>query len=251
MAVTYGFFNSVNGDRTYNADQMSEYWKGIIGDGVVPSYNGQLQVSAGSGMSVNVASGRIYIDSKFCDNDTVLSVPITTAHATLNRYTAVIVRLDRTNRLMTITTKDGTPASNPSAPAMTNSATIIEKCLAYVYVPAGVSSISSSNITDKRSDTGVCGYAGGVISTASMQLTEYYQRTVLASGSSNIIPLNISGYSYSASDIFFVYINGLFAAPNVDYYLDTSKAIPELHPNASAAGTEVIVKIIKPIASIS
>lgn len=34
MAVTYGFFNSVNGDRKYNADQMSSYFDGLVTDGV-------------------------------------------------------------------------------------------------------------------------------------------------------------------------------------------------------------------------
>lgn len=32
MAVTYGFFNSVNGDRKYNADQMSSYFEGLVTD---------------------------------------------------------------------------------------------------------------------------------------------------------------------------------------------------------------------------
>lgn len=249
MAVTSGFFNSVGGDRTYDADQMSEYWRGIIGDGVVPGYNNELEVSAGSGMAVNVASGRIYVDSKWCDNDASLSVPISAAHATLNRYTAVIAKLDRTNRTLTITTKDGTPAGSPSAPEMTRSASVTEMALAYVYVPAGSNTISSGNITDKRADTGVCGYTGGVISTASMQLKEYIKRVVISS--SNVIPLDMTGYSYSASDIIFVYINGLLGYSGVDYTLNTALSTPTITPNASASGTEVVIKIIKPIASIS
>ena len=39
MAVTYGFFNAIQQndgsyDRTYNADQMSTYFEGLVGDGV-------------------------------------------------------------------------------------------------------------------------------------------------------------------------------------------------------------------------
>lgn len=34
MAITCGFFDSVSGDRTYDADQMSTYFEGLISDGV-------------------------------------------------------------------------------------------------------------------------------------------------------------------------------------------------------------------------
>ena len=34
MAFTCGFFNSENGDRKYNAEQMSAIFDGIIADGV-------------------------------------------------------------------------------------------------------------------------------------------------------------------------------------------------------------------------
>ena len=65
MAITYGYFNSVNGDRTYNADQMSEYFDGLVSNGVYESVGGALQVTAGSGMTVNVASGRGIINCKW------------------------------------------------------------------------------------------------------------------------------------------------------------------------------------------
>ena len=34
MSVTSGFFNSLNGDRRYNAEQMSSIFDGIINDGI-------------------------------------------------------------------------------------------------------------------------------------------------------------------------------------------------------------------------
>ena len=38
MAITYGFFNAIKQsdgtyDRTYNADQMSTYFEGLVSDG--------------------------------------------------------------------------------------------------------------------------------------------------------------------------------------------------------------------------
>ena len=164
MSVSSGFFNSVNGDRTYTADQMSEYFLGIIGDGVCENVGGRLAVSAGSGMSVSIASGRAFIGSKWLENSAAYNLSITGADASLNRYTAVIVRLDRANRTMMLTTKDGTSATSPTKPQMTVTSTgISEICLAYVYVPMGSTSISASNITDTRADSNICGWVTGVI----------------------------------------------------------------------------------------
>lgn len=162
MAVTYGFFNSVNGDRKYNADKMSEYFDGLITNGVYEHVGGGLQVVPHSGMTVNVQPGRGIINCKWLNNDAVLTVDITQAHPTLNRYTAIVMRLNVTDRLMEIAAKDGTAAANPAQPEMTNTVTTKELCLAYIYVKAGATSITASNIQDMRGSS-LCGWITGLI----------------------------------------------------------------------------------------
>lgn len=162
MAITYGFFNSVNGDRVYNADQMSEYFDGLISDGVFESVGGALKVTAGNGMNVNVATGRSIIRCKWLESDAVHTLGITQAHPTLDRYTAIIVKLDTTTRSMDITTKDGTAAASPTKPAMANTETVRELCLAYILVKAGATSISASDIQDTRSSN-LCGWITGLV----------------------------------------------------------------------------------------
>ena len=162
MSITYGFFNSINQDRLYNADQMSEYFKGLVSDGVYESVGGALQVTANSGMTVSVQTGRALIDCKWIDVDAIVNITIAQAHPTLNRYSAVVVRLDRTNRLMELATVDGIPASTPTKPSMTNTETIQEMCLAYIYVGAGVTAITAADIQDTRS-SGLCGWVTGII----------------------------------------------------------------------------------------
>ena len=58
MSLEYGFFNSVGGDRKYNADDMSSYYQGLISDGVVNHYEDSMQVISGEGMNVIVSKGR-------------------------------------------------------------------------------------------------------------------------------------------------------------------------------------------------
>ena len=162
MAVTYGFFNSIDGDRKYNADQMSEYFNGLVSDGVYESVANGFQVKASSGMTVNVGTGRALIDSKWINNDATYNIDINASHVTLNRYTAIILQLNRSNRAIGIVTRDGENATNPTKPALTNNATISELCLAYVYVGAGASTISQSNISDMRGSS-VCPWVTGLI----------------------------------------------------------------------------------------
>lgn len=283
MSISYGYFNSINGDRTYNADQMSEYFDGLVSNGVYESVGNALQVKAitGQEMAVQVGSGRGIINCKWIKNDAAITLDITQAHAILNRYTAVVMKLDVINRLMTITTKDGTAASTPTKPAMQNDAEAIELCLAYIYVAAGATSISQANIEDMRPSE-LCGWVTGLIEqvdtselflqwqtayetyyatmTARFEewfdtLTEqlnvntyirrYYKRVVLESGDSNVIPLDMSGYTFALDDIVDVFINGLHAAPEVDYYIDQSTTPPSIHPIASGAGTEFYISVLK------
>ena len=283
MAITYGFFNSLNGDRTYNADDMSTYFKGLISDGVYENIGGALQVVAGSGMNVNVQTGRAVINSKWIENDAVLTLPITAAHVTLNRYTSVVIHLDMSARTISIITKDGTPATTPAAPALTNGATVKELQLATIYVAAGATSISQANITDTRANNNVCGWITGLIDqvdtstlftqwqtayqnyydtmtaafnswfeslTQELNVDTYieqYQKVVeIGANDSKIIPLNMTGYTYDASDIFIVILNGLVATEAYDYLLDTSKTPVEMHVNLVNATDELVdIRVLK------
>lgn len=294
MAITSGFFNSLNGDRRYNAEQMSEYFKGIISDGVAEAIGGALQVVSGSGMTVDVQSGRAFIDCRWLENNAVESITINPSHATLKRYTAVVVRLDYSNRIMSITTKDGTPATTPTKPSMTRNEQIYEICLAYVLVEAGATSISQSKITDTRANKNLCGWVTGVIeqvdtttlfnqweaaynenigemeswedtqkaafeewlSTLTEQLTvgayirEFKKNVTLASGASRTIQLDWNNYTYEATDVFFVNLNGLKAEESADYTLNTSATPPTITVNCNGVDDVVDIKILKTILGI-
>lgn len=162
MAITYGFFNSVNGDRKYNSDQMSTYFEGLVSDGVYESVGDKLQVKALSDMQIGVQSGRALIGSKWIKNDAVETINIAASHVLLNRYTAIVIRLDLTNREITIAVKDGENATDAVRPTMTDSVTTKELCLAYVYVKAGATAITQADIADMRGSS-VCPWVTGLV----------------------------------------------------------------------------------------
>ena len=180
MAITYGFFNSVESDRKYNADQMSEYFDGLISDGLYESVGDAMQVVAASGMTVNVKTGRAIVHSKWIKNDSVLNLEITEASALLNRYTAIVLRYDASSRSCTITTKDGTPAAIPATPALEQTDSVFEYALAYVYVAAGSTQTNQANIADMRGSQD-CPWITGIVkqvdtSTLFLQYQTAYQQ---------------------------------------------------------------------------
>ena len=169
MAITYGFFNAIKQedgtyDRVYNSDQISEMFEGLVTDGVYESVGEAMIVKATSGMTVQVGTGRIVMsDGKWLRNDARYNITLAGAHLTLNRWSAIVVQENKTDRTITIMEKAGTPATNPTEPSATNTTAIEEKILAYVYVGKGVTEIGQMNITDVRADNTVCGWVTGVV----------------------------------------------------------------------------------------
>lgn len=166
MSLTYGFYNSLNGDRKYDAIQFGQIFDGIIKDGVFMSIGGKLMVTASSGMKVSVATGRAWFDSTWTYNDATMLLDIPASEVLLNRIDAVVLEVNATDTSRTNSLKvvKGTPATNPMPPAMVNGGKIYQHPLAHVYVAAGATSISQSNITNKVG-TSDCPFVTGILET--------------------------------------------------------------------------------------
>lgn len=164
MAVTSGFFNSIDGDRTYNADQMSTYFEGLVSDGIYENIGDRFAVTAATGMTVNVGSGRALIKSHWIKNDSVQALQIDPADVQYGRYDLIVLRLDlnEAGRSITIAIKKGTAAAVPNIPVPTRTNSVYELALAVVSVNKNTSSITQSNISDRRSSS-QCGWVTGVI----------------------------------------------------------------------------------------
>lgn len=168
MAVSYGFFNAVkdadgNLDRKYNSEQMSQYFKGIIRNGVLKNVLGELVVRSVSGMNISVDPGRAFIDSHWYQSTTAQPLTITGAHATLGRITSVVLHLSYDSRDISLETIDGEYAAEPVAPTVNSADNDFYITLAQVTVAAGVTEVTQADITDTRPDENICGWVTGVI----------------------------------------------------------------------------------------
>ena len=282
MATSYGFFNSLNGDRTYNADDVNTFLEGLISpSGIYANVDDMLQVTPGSGLAVNVGAGKAAIRHHWFRSTATESLALSAAHQILNRYDTVALRLDIANRSVGLIIIEGTPASAPSIPNVIRDDSFYDLRLANVYIPAGATQVLQSNINDRRYNRESCGFIAGLIEqldltafgaqynawmreqTAAFEawfdtlteqlnvntyLQEYRKRVTGTSAQLQNIPLDMTGYVYQDTDILFVTLNGLARAEGTDYTIQTGGATPAVRFNftgSSSLQNEVCIRAIK------
>ena len=166
MAVSFGFYDSLNGDRKYTAVQFSYLINSLIKDGIFMHVGEHLNVKEGTGMQVNVSSGFAWFNSTWTRNDADYPLTIAASDLLQVRIDAIVLEVNetissRTNSIKVIT---GTPSSNPQKPSLTNTNDIHQYPLGYVTVGAGVTSITQANI-ENCIGTYSCPFVTGVLDT--------------------------------------------------------------------------------------
>lgn len=160
-----GFFNSMNGDRKYNAQDVTEYFQGLFSSGIVsePSTSFEVKALASPAMGVQVLAGKAFIDGYWCKNTSAYALDIDSANVALPRIDAIVLRLDLTasGRAFSLQVIKGTAASDPAVPSITRTAYIKDYLLATVYIASGATMIQQTNITDTRSGSD-CGYVSSI-----------------------------------------------------------------------------------------
>lgn len=155
MAEKFFPFNSVSGDREYDAEDFAAYFADILSSGV--SANGDnLGVTPAGGLNLSVGPGRALIKGHQYRNTATITLSVS-AGAANPRIDRVVARLDVAARRPFIAVVPGTPSNTPTPPALTRNDDYYEIGLASINVAASAISISAANITDTRTDSNVCG----------------------------------------------------------------------------------------------
>lgn len=167
--VNCGFFDSVNNDRRYTAEEMNRPYKRVITNGVFATPLGtpstDLQVlSANSGLNITVKKGEGLFADKWFENpaDFIITVPANTN--IVPRRDSVIIQVDKrtSGRVGNIVYRTGTPNSNPQVPDINTVSGVIEYRLANIYVAAGANYIGQDAIVDLRGSS-ECPWITGLI----------------------------------------------------------------------------------------
>lgn len=165
MAFTFGFYNSVNHDRRYDAVQVGQIFDGIIKDGVYETYKKAMIVKASNtDNQVIVQPGRAWFNHTWSYNDADLPVAMPGPETFYDRIDAVVLDIDssnasRTNKILVV---KGEPAAWPSNPALANTTEHHQYPLAYVKRKGGVNRITQSDITNAVG-TSACPFVVGVL----------------------------------------------------------------------------------------
>lgn len=153
MSVSSGFFNSLNGDRKYNAAQMSAIFDGLIIDGVFASIGTAFAVKAAGGLTVNVGIGKAWFDHTWTVNDSILPMTAPEAEVLLDRIDAVVLEVNGMESIRENTIKfvkgnpSSAPSSAPSRPTLTNEGNVHQYPLCYIYRKYGTAVINQADIT--------------------------------------------------------------------------------------------------------
>ena len=155
--VNAGFFNSINHDRTYSAEDMNRPYRKIISNGVFATPKGEpstyLQVfAARNGMNIIVSTGYALIGDKWFENPSDLMITLSQNSEVLTRIDSIIAQVDKTQpeRRGSIVYRQGLASSNPTHPNLNNEDDIAEFRLADIVISPSCVEITQDLITDCR-----------------------------------------------------------------------------------------------------
>lgn len=173
FGVNCGFWDAINYDRTYSADDMNKPYSRLVADGVFAANDGtpssDLQVVAsGASMNITVQKGQGIFAHKWFENPSSLLITVPDNTALYSRVDSVIVQVDKrtSGRVGNIVYRTGTPAQTPEAPAINTIQNVIEYRVANITVGASVGSVSQAEITDLRGSA-ECPWVTGLIQQVS------------------------------------------------------------------------------------
>lgn len=136
----------------YNAARTSGVYSAEEDFAVTPAGGVKVAVSAGQGW---VRPARFEGYSIIMREAETLTLAL--ADGQRPRIDRIVLRFDAAGRKSSLLILQGTPDTQPTAPAISRTATVYDLCLADVTRPAGSTAITAGNITDTRLDENLCG----------------------------------------------------------------------------------------------
>lgn len=165
------FFDSRNGDRIYNAESMTDWLKPFFTTGI---FNGDMQVTATTGMDISVDSGFVNVNGKVKHYMDTTDFTLDPASGATNRVDTVVVEANETDRRFYLKLVKGVDGEGATDPVREEG--IYQLILAEIAVNAGVTEITQADITDKRMDSTVCGWVAATVEEIDMsQIDDQFQ----------------------------------------------------------------------------
>lgn len=146
-------------DRAVTSAPLRKLIKKLFSDGIMPNVSTNMQVSAGTGLTVVVDRGFAICNGCLKLEEDKTQLKLDAGDTTYDRIDTVVLRLDDNDaaRSCEFAIIKGIPSANPFQSPVKRSESVWELGLANIRVPAGARAISNSNITDMRYKKEMCG----------------------------------------------------------------------------------------------
>lgn len=162
MSLTYGFYNSVNHDRVYDAVQVSSIFDGVIGDGVYETIGDALMVKPVKGLTVSVGTGRAWFNHTWTLNDSLIPIVLPNSPTLNKRYDTIYLEVNEDTRTNKISYVSGIVSEDAQYPVLINSAKVHQYPLAHVLRTQGQLTIGAEDIINTVG-TSDCPFVIGVV----------------------------------------------------------------------------------------
>lgn len=162
------FDNYAPFDSGAGANAMEVLWRkmmqhnhgdGVLASNILPASENEMSCYAdNTGMQVKVRVGQVWLKGHWGESTSEKTLPISAAHATLDRIDRVIARAvyttSSTPGRIELDVITGTAAASPIAPPLVTNTSKCEIPIAKVTVQAAASSITADRVTDERERVG-------------------------------------------------------------------------------------------------
>jgi hypothetical protein len=195
MAEEYRFFNHIEGDRQYNADEFAEYFRQVLTSGILNGGTNLQVYCNGTDRYARIKPGVAWIEGYFYKNTTELPLELAPADGTYDRIDRIVLRLDRNpeNRYIRAFVKTGTPGMNPVAPELTREGLVYEISLAQILIVHNTSVVAADKVTDERLDVSVCGLVNSLIQVDTTEMQAQFDAFMETLEGQGYIPASEKG----------------------------------------------------------
>lgn len=164
---TFGFYNSMEHDRKYDAVQVSQIFDGIITDGVYEQYKKAMILKVNSEGEVYVQPGRAWLDHtwNYVDSDTIIE-GMPESDLIHPRIDAIVIDIlaDINHRENAIKWVKGTAAEKPVKPTMIKTYSHHQYPLGYITRQPNTETVNQADI-ENRVGTSELPFVTGIIQT--------------------------------------------------------------------------------------
>lgn len=211
--IRYGFYdNTADNKNRYYASDVSIYLRGLFSNGYFPGVFNEFEVQANNNLTVTLKAGKWWIGGHWCmnDEDTIYNITEQASiNSTLPRIDRIVMRHDnsQTGQSMQPIYKVGVASTNPTPPELlgeNEDNQIYEMPICQIYIEAGTTIISQSNITDERDKI------KWLIDIGSNVVYDHIDATITTVGTEYTFNIpNAINYKPDKNDKLEVYLNGM------------------------------------------